>query len=88
MRAIADYLTSATTSSNQITSLITVATKYIDTVVMTNVSTVIKNLNVTSNIISTLGTPDIPNTNNGAPGPSVTQVGLNPTLNNTFGASL
>ena len=82
-----DYLTLTTTNTHRTTSVITVATQYLDTVVTTNVSTVIRALNQTTEI-SVSATPDIPNPYNDSPGPSLVQIGFNQSLNNTLGATL
>lgn len=85
---IKDYFTYNTVVSTHVTTFITFATQYIDTTVTTNVSTVRGTLTHTSTVESALGFPDIPNIYNGAPGPSVTQIGLNGSLATTLGETM
>lgn len=83
-----DYSSYTTVIPSQITSLVTFATHYIDTIVTTNVSTVIRTLNHTSVLVNTFGYPTIPITSNEAPGPSLTQIGLNGSLATGFGVTI
>lgn len=82
------YLTYTTVFSNLVTSHVTFATQYLDTVVTTNVSTLVRTLTHTSKSVETDGGPEIPNTVNDAPYPSLTQIGLNGSLVTTFGATM
>lgn len=83
-----DYSTYTTVHSSRIKSLITFATQYIDTVVTTNVTTVIRTLNHTSVYVNTFWSPTIPITSNEAPGPLLTQIVLNGSLATDFGVTI
>ena len=84
--SIADYLTPITLFSTQVT-IITFATKYIDTTVTTNVSTVTETLNLTSTVLSFEGAR-IPNTYNIKSGPSLTRIPLNSSAATLFGSTM
>ena len=85
---IEDYSTYQTVHLTPVTSFITFATQYIDTIVTTNVSKVVRTHTHTSIFTTALGDPEIPNSYNQASGPSVTQVGLNGSIATTFGATM
>lgn len=87
VRYWADYVTYNTVFATHVTTFITFATQYIDTTVTTNISTVVRMFNYTSNAES-VGAPTIPNPYNEVLGPLVTQIGLNGSLARTFGENI
>ena len=83
--SIAEYVTPTTVLVTR-TTLITFATQYIDTLVTTNVSTMIRTLNVTSSV--TTGGPTIPNNANSLPGPSLAQIPLTSSPATLYGMTM
>ncbi|KAM0796613.1 hypothetical protein BDR22DRAFT_518639 [Usnea florida] len=88
VRFWADYLTHTTVLPSPLVSHITFATQYIDTLVTTNVSTVIRLVNQTSTVVAAYGMPTIPGQIIDEPGPLLKAISLNGSLTTAFGATI